>query len=328
MATPPASLLLWQITTGHFLSRCLHVVAELGVADRLGDAPASAASIATALGLDADALERMLRLLAVAGVFEARGSLWAHTELSRMLRSDHPQSMRAFARMIGARVNWSALGEAEHTARTGMAAIEKIVPGGLWTYFGAHADEGRIFDAAMTAKSSVEIAALMPAFDFSRYRVVADVGGGRGHILKAVLGATPGASGILFDRPSVVAQVAPSERMTTRAGDFFVDALPSADAYILSNVLHDWADPQAEGILHNVRRSAPSHAELLVLESPLPEGPEPHHAKVLDIVMLFITGGRERTRAQYAALFAAAGFRLDRVVPTAGPVSVIVGVPA
>lgn len=328
MPTPPPSLLLWQITTGHFLSRCLHVVAELGVADRLGDAPASAESIATALGLNADALERMLRLLAVAGVFEARGSLWAHTELSRMLRSDHPQSMRAFARMIGARVNWSALGEAEHTARTGIAAIEKVVPGGLWPYFRAHPDEGRIFDAAMTAKSSAEIAALMPAFDFSRYRVIADVGGGRGHVLAAVLAATPGAKGVLFDLPSVVAPVASSERMTAQAGDFFVDALPPADAYILSNVLHDWADPKAEAILRNVRRSAPPHAELLVVESPLPEGPEPHHAKVLDVVMLFITGGRERTRQQYGALLAAAGFRLDRIVPTAGPVSVIVGVPA
>jgi len=328
MTTPPPSLRLWQLATGHFLSRCLHVVAELGVADHLGDAPASAETLARAAGVNADALERMLRLLAVAGVFEARGSRWAHTELSRMLRSDHPQSMRAFARMIGGRLQWAAAGELEHAAHTGSAAIEKLVPGGLWSYFPDHPEQARIFDAAMTAKSNAEIAALLPAFDFSRYRVVADVGGGRGHVLRAVLAAVPGANGILFDLPSVVGGVAPTPRMAIRAGDFFQDPLPRADAYILSNVLHDWADAEARDILHAIRRAASDEAELLVLESPLPDGPEAHHAKVLDIVMLALTGGRERTRAQYDALFAACGFRLDRIVPTTGPIAVLVGIPA
>jgi hypothetical protein len=112
--------------------------------------------------------------------------------------------------------------------------------------------------------------------------------------------------------------------MRTQGGDFFRDALPAADAYILGNVVHDWADHEAEAILSNVRRAAPKHAELLLLESILPEGPEPHHAKVLDIVMLIITGGRERTQREYEALLAGGGWRLDRVVPTASPVSVIV----
>jgi hypothetical protein len=328
MTTPPPTLRLWQLATGHFLARCLHVVAELGVADHLGDAPATAQALAHAAGANADALERMLRLLAVAGVFEARGSRWAHTELSRMLRSDHPRSMRAFARMIGGRLQWAAAGELEHAARTGGPAIEKIVPGGLWSYFPDHPDEARIFDAAMTAKSSAEIDALLPAFDFSRYRVIADVGGGRGHILSAVLAAVPDASGIVFDLPSVVAGVAPAPRMAVHGGDVFQDPLPRADAYILSNVLHDWADAEARRILQAIRRAAPDEAELLVLESPLPDGPEAHHAKVLDIVMLALTGGRERTRAQYEALFAAGGFRLDRIVATAGPIAVLVGMPA
>jgi hypothetical protein len=327
MQVPPSAQ-LWQITTGHFLPRCLHVVAELGLADQLADAPMTAEALARASGTNAGALDRMLRLLAVAGIFEARGNAWAHTDVSRLLRSDHPQSMRAFVRMIGSRLNWTAACELEHAARTGKAAAEKIVPEGLWAYYRDHPDEARIFDAAMTAKSGAEIAALIPAFDFTSYGVIADVGGGRGHILAAVVAAAPSAKGILFDLPQVVANLSPSPRMSIQGGDFFNDPLPAADAYILGNVLHDWADKEAEAILRAVWRAAPKHAELLVLESILPEGPEPHLAKVLDIIMLTVTGGRERTRAEHQSLLASGGFRLDRVVPTAGPVSVIVATPA
>ena len=327
MTASPPSARLWQLATGHFLPRCLHVVAELGIADHLGETPTTAEALGAVAGADPDALERMLRLLAVAGIFQARGDSWAHTELSRLLRSDHPQSMRPFVRMIGGRMQWAAAGELAHSGRTGEAAVEKLTRGGLWAYFRDHPEEARIFDAAMTGKADAEIRALVPAFDFSRYGVIADVGGGRGHILRAVLDATPGAHGVLFDLPSVVGALAPSPRMTFCGGDFFNDTLPEADAYLLSNVLHDWADREAQNILRAVKGSAPRHAELLVLESPLPEGPEAHHAKVLDIVMLALTGGRERTQREYQALFEAAGFRLDRVVATAGPFSVIVGVP-
>jgi hypothetical protein len=324
----PPSAQLWQIATDHLLPRCLHVVADLGVADRLGDEPMTAEALARATKVNADALDRMLRLLSVAGIFEPRGDAWAHTELSRAIRTDHPQSMRAFIRMIGGRLNWAAAGELEHAARTGKAAVEKLVPGGLWTYFRDHPDEASIFDAAMTAKSSAQIAALVPAFDFTRYGVIADVGGGRGHILAAALATAPSAKGILFDQPAVVANVTPQPRISVQGGDFFKDRLPVADAYILGNVLHDWVDDEAIAILRSVRRAAPAQAELLVLESILPDGPEPHHAKVLDVVMLTMTGGRERTRRDYHALLETGGFRLDRVVPTASPVSVIVGVPA
>jgi hypothetical protein len=324
----PPSAQLSQIATGHFLPRCLHVVAELGVADLLSDAPMTAEALALASGTNAGALDRMFRLLATAGIFEARGNSWSHTELSRALRSDHPHSMRAFVRMIGGRLNWAAAGELEYAARTGNAAVAKIAPGGIWDYFRDHSDEARIFDAAMTAKSGAEIAALIPAFDFTRYGVIADVGGGRGHILAAVLAAAPNTKGILFDLPQVVANLSPAPRMSLQGGDFFNDPLPIADAYILGNVLHDWAETEAQAILRSVWRAAPKYAEVLILESILPEGPEPHLAKVLDIVMLTVTGGRERTGADYQSLLASAGFRLDRVVPMASPVSVIVAVPA
>lgn len=328
MAQAPLPGQLWLLATGHLLPRCLHVVAELGVADHLADTAKTAEVLASESGCDAAALARMLRLLSVAGLFESTAAGWVHTELSRLLRSDHPQSMRAFARMIGGRVQWAAAGELAHAARTGHAAIEQVVPGGLWSHFAQHPEDARVFDAAMTSKSIGEIAALIPAFDFTPYGVIADIGGGRGHVLAAVLAAAPQAAGVLFDLPHVTADVAPAPRMTVRGGDFFRDPLPRADAYLVSQVLHDWADAEAEAIVRAIREAAPPSAHLLVLEQVLPEAPGPHPAKVLDLVMLTLTGGRERSRTEYEALLAKGGFRLERIVPTASPVSVLVAVPA
>lgn len=327
MRTPPSAQ-LWQMAMGHVLPRCLQVVAELGVADQLGESPLGTAALATATGAHPGALGRTLRLLASAGVFEARDNLWAHTELSRLLRSDHPQSMRPYLRMSGSRLFWAAAGEFEHALRTGATAAGKLAPGGIWSYFREHPEEGQVFDAAMTSRSNADIAFMMPVLDFTRYRTIVDVGGGRGNMLTAALAAAPAARGVLFDRPEVVATVAPGARMSIQGGDFFKGSLPAGDAYIVSRVLHDWADAEATAILRSIRGAAPGGAELLILESILPEGPQPHHAKVLDIIMLIMTGGHERTEREYQALLEAGGFRLDRVVPTAGPVSVIVAVPA
>ncbi len=321
------SAAIWQIATGHLLPRCLHVIAELGIADHLSVAPMTVAALADATRVDARALERMLRLLASAHIFEARGEGYVHTELSRTLRSDHPHSMRAFCRMIGDALNWAAAGELSHALRSGQTAVSGIEPEGMWAYLQRHPEAARIFDAAMTAKSGAEIAALLPAFDFTRYGIIADIGGGRGHILSAIIDATQNVQGVVFDQPSVVSGLAPMPRLRFEGGDFFTDTLPAADAYILSNVLHDWADADAEAILRSVRRIAPKHAELLVIESILPEGNEPHVAKVLDIVMLTMTGGRERTQAEYESLLVAGGFRLDRIMSTASPLSVSVARP-
>ncbi len=326
--SPLPSAQLWALATGHMLPRCLQVMAELGVADHLGESPLGTSALATAAGVHPGALGRTLRLLASAGVFEAHGDLWAHNELSRLLRSDHPQTMRPYLRMLGGRLFWSAAGELEHAVRSGATAVGKLAPEGMWAYFSEHPEEGQLFDAAMTSRSNADIAFMIPSLDFTRYESIADVGGGRGNMLTAVLAAAPTARGVLFDRPEVVADVAPRERMRIQGGDFFKESPPAVDAYIVSRVLHDWADTEAVAILRSIRSVAPSGSELLILESILPETPEPHHTKVLDIIMLLMTGGHERTEREYQMLLDASGFRLDRVVATAGPVSVIVGVPA
>jgi hypothetical protein len=327
MDSIPAPARLWMLATGHFLPRCLQVVAELGVADHIDDGPASLEVLARESGCTAPALARMLRLLETASLFQQVEGGWAHTELSRFLRSDHPQSMRAFARMIGGPIQWAAVGELKSAAKTGQSAMRTVVPGGIWEYFKDHPEDARIFDAAMTSKSIAEIGALIPAFDFTGYPRIADIGGGRGHVLAAVLAATPSSTGILFDLPHVVAAAAQSPRMQVQGGDFFHDELPQADAYIVSQVLHDWTDEEAAAILRAVRRAAPAGSHLLVIEQVLPPGAGPHPAKVLDVVMLALTGGRERTRDEYASLFEAGGFRLEKVVPTTGAISVLVGIP-
>jgi len=324
---PTAAELVSELTNAHVLARCLHVLAELGVADALDDDPAAPGELALRTGMDADALARMLRLTAAHGVFAAAGAGYVHTAASRLLRSDHPQSLRALVRMRGSPVMWrgvTALGEA---ARTGRAAAHGWAS--LLDYFAARPAEARVFNDAMAVKSRHVVAAVLDAYDFGGCAVVADIGAGPGHLVQAVLERAPAAVGVLFDLPHVVADAAstPSPRLEAVAGDFFVDALPAADAYLLMDVLHDWSDADAGTILAAVRRAAPGDARVLIIETLVPETPGPHVGKTLDVVMLAVTGGRERTAAEHGALLAAAGFRLLRVVPTRTPYSIVEAAP-
>lgn len=323
---PPAQV-VWGLINSHALARCLHVVSDLGVADALDDRPATASELAGRTGANADALGRMLRLLAAHGVFEERAGGYAHTDESRLLRSDHPQSMRSFARMIGMPLVWNDFTDLGHAARTGRPALDWS---GLMAYFSDHPDEAGLFHQAMASKSGAVVPAVVSAYDFSRFGTVADIGGGHGHLLQAVVEQAPNASGILFDLPHAIADASgiASARLRMVAGDFFVDALPAADAYVLMEVIHDWSDDDAAKILAAVHRAAPADARLLIVEALVPETPGPHFAKVLDIIMLAVTGGRERTPSEYDALLQAAGFRLERVVPTPSQYSIVEAVVA
>jgi len=317
---PPAQT-LWGIVNAHTLARCLHVVADFGVADALGDRPAPAAELAASTGMNADALGRMLRLLVAHGVFACEPQGYVHTPTSRLLRSDHPQSLRSFARMIGMPVIWRGFTELAHAARTGRPATDWT---DVITYFADHPGEASLFNQAMVSKSSSVVPAVVNAYDFTPFGVIADVGGGRGHLLQAILERVPTASGILFELPHVIvdAAAAASQRLRLAAGDFFRDPLPVAHAYVLMEVMHAFADGEAAKILAAVRRAAPQHARVLIIEALVSESPGPHFAKTLDIIMLGVTGGRERTRSEYEALLASAGFRLERVIPTPSQYSV------
>lgn len=320
-----------QLATGYWLPRCLHLIAEFGVADLIDDAPRTAQALAGSIGAHPEALGRVLRALSAQGVFEEVAGGFRHTGASRLLRTDHPRSQRAFVRMMGLPVHWAAYGALGHSIRTGEAAFTQVASGGTFDYFVRHRDEGLIFDEAMTGKSHEQIAAALGAYDFSAFGRIGDIGGGRGHLLRAVLASAPRAQGVLFDLPPVVeaASAIASERISLQPGSFFEDPLPACDAYLLMSVIHDWDDARAVDILTAVRSAAPAHAKLLLFELLIPEEIGAHPAKFLDIEMLVMTsGGRERTRPQFEQLYRAAGWRLERVIPTAAATVILEGVTA
>lgn len=323
MNEQPPLLSLMHMTFGYLAPRCLHVVTELGVADCLADSTQPIASLAAQARADADFLNRLLRLLVANGIFEHTPDGYRNNAVSSMLREDHPQSMRAFVRMIGRNYNWDAYRVLEDATRTGVTPLETVFPGGLWALLQSNAEEAQIFNRAMASKAQDDIAALLRSYDYSAFPTVADIGGGAGHLVRAILAAAPATRGILFDLPHVTATVPPADRLELHPGDFFADALPSADCYLLMNIIHDWADHESSQILNAIARSATPGAHLQIVETLLPEGPAMHFSKILDVHMLAVTGGRERTLGEYTALLKPVGFRLDRVVETVTPYSII-----
>lgn len=313
------------IAAGYCVARSLHAVANLAVADHLGDVPLTAAELAAATGTHPDALDRVLRLLSAHGVFEARGGKFSHSPLSRMLRTDDPRSMRNYVRMFGLPPFWTTFGEMEQAVRTGLPAGDKVVDGGLWAYLARDAEASRIFNATMETKARAAIAGVLAAYDFSGFRRIGDIGGGLGHLLAAVLERAPAATGVLFDLPHVVqdAAGARSPRLTRQPGNFFRDDLPACDAYLLMEVIHDWGDAESVSILKAVRRAAPPNATLLLLEEMIPDDPGPAWSKLLDIHMLTLIGGKQRTRSEYEALLAAAGFSFRREIDTGAGISIL-----
>ena len=316
--------IVWTLTNNLIASRSLHVVAELGVADHIGEETVSVKQLASACAADPDGLDRVLHLLSAYGIFERHADGYRHTEASRLLRSDHPMSMRAFPRMMGMPVILASFDQLEHSVRTGSPSIELVAGEGLWPYLVDHPEEARIFGQAMTGKAAADTAAVLGAYDFGRFDTIADIGGGRGHLLRAVLDAVPTAEGILFDLPDVVRTLdIGRDRLTARAGDFFVDPQPTADAYILMEVIHDWPDAEAAAIFTAVRRAASPGARVLVIENVLGDTESDPRGHTLDVIMLAVTGGRERTGSQLGGLLEAAGFADSTVIDTAGPLRIV-----
>jgi hypothetical protein len=213
----------------------------------------------------------------------------------------------------------------EHSVRTGLPAAAEVFPGGFWQYLTQYPEEGRVFNAAMAARAQEAIAGILVSYDFSGFGLIGDIGGGSGHLLRAVLETAPGAKGVLFDQPHVIEEASgiASERLRLQAGDFFRDEPPSCDAYLLMEIIHDWQDEEAAAILKAIRRAAPAHAKLLVIEAIVPDDPGPDWPKMLDIIMLTLFGSRQRTQQEYEALFAQSGFVLEREIDTRAGISIL-----
>lgn len=326
VASPPNEI-VWNLANAVVASRSLQVVADLGVADQIDTAPVPVAELARVCGLNADALDRVMRLLTAHGVFEHTENGYAHSDASRLLRADNPTSMRAFAQLNGLPGVRGALGALEHSLRTGAPGWEVVDPRGFFPYLLDHPDELAVFERAMSAKGRFDIDTILGAYDFAPFRTIADIGGGRGHLLQAVLNTAPHTNGVLFELSDVVATLdIASDRLRVVSGDFFSDALPAADCYVLMEVIHDWTDEQATRILQAVRRAAAPGATVLIIEDVAPDEGIDARSQTLDVLMLDVTGGRERTSAQLGALLRSAGIRRTRTVATAGAMRIVEGV--
>ena len=324
MSQPNPAEAILGLSTAYWASRCLHIAAEIGLADALGDELQTAEALAAGLGVKADPLYRVARCLSNHGIFEVRDGAIGHNDASRLLRTNGP-SLSPLARMMGLPVHWDAYRELSRTVRTGEPGMA-IVAGGLFSYFTDHPDEARIFDDAMTAKSFAQIGPALAAYDFSGFKTIGDIGGGAGHLLSAVLDKVPGAEGVLFDLPAVIERAAerPDARVRYVGGDFFNDPIPACDAYMMMTVLHDWSDAEAAAILAQIKRTAPAGAKVLLLECVVGMTEGYDFGKDLDIEMLVMTTGRERTEQEWTAVLAEGGWRLTRIAPTVTGISAVI----
>jgi hypothetical protein len=299
----PPDVRLWDLARGALVTRALGIAADLGIADRLAEGPRPVEDLAQETGANADTLHRVLRALASDGVFEevTPGS-FGNTAASSHLRSDG--NWRDFAHLFGG-IWHRAAGELE--AESGAPTFPRIYGSEFWPWLGEHPDDRAAFDRAMVGDAG-DRADRLAALDWRGDETIVDVGGGNGSLLVALLERIPGQRGIVFDLPETNRDEASlGERCTFVAGSFF-ERVPPGDVYILSKILHDCGDADAAAILRTIRAAAPADGRLIVFDSVIPPGNEPHGAKWLDLLMLALLGGRERDEAQWRALFEGSGF--------------------
>lgn len=315
-------------------ARALQTAAELGLGDLLADGPHTVGALAEAAGCEPGALRRLLGLLTGDGILARVGE--DRFELTRAggpLRSDHPASVCSVLAMDGA-VAPLVIGATGHTLATGEPAFLQALGRDFYDHLDAHPDQGQIFDRAMDDLTRVVAPGLLAVCGLSGTERVVDVGGGNGTLLAEILRAHPEADGMLLEAPRVAGTARSrfrdqglAERCRVMPGDFFEHVPEGGDVYLLKWVLHNWPDEEALRILRSCRRAMGPGARLLVVESLLPDGDGPHPSRAMDLAMLVLSGGRERTREDYAALLGRAGLRLESVRDADARYGVIEAVP-
>lgn len=330
-AGPAPMEALMQLLFSVFTSRAVTFAADAGIADLLRDGPRSAGEIAEQLGYREEPVYRVLRALTVPGVFEEHPERrFALTPISQHLRSDGPGSVQALAAHFGFASFWHALAEIEHTMKTGGPSFEKANGAAVWDYFKQHPRESSVFDRAMTEASSSTAKPVATAYDFSDIRQLVDVGGGRGGLLAAILQQYPDLQGTLYDQehvvegaPALLREAGVEDRVTVEGGSFLDRVPEGADAYIMKAIIHDWDDAHSVKILRNCREAMAPDGRILVVNRVVTDQLQSDTAKIADLVMMIIAGGKERTKEEFSELLTAAGLKLVRIVPTDSIVSVI-----
>lgn len=328
---PPIQML--QIISGFWVARCVYVAAKLGIADLINDEPKTADELANATGTHGPSLFRVLRALAGVGVItQDSDNRFGGTALSQTLCSG-PGSIRAFAMTELGEEHYPAWGELLYSVRTGGIAFDKAFGEPCWEFFRKNPENARIFNDAMSGMTAQANEAIHAIYDFAGINRIVDVGGGHGGLITGILKRNPSMRGILFDAPEVIAgakesiqQSGVADRCELVGGNFFDSVPEGADAIVMKWIIHDWNDEQSVAIMKNCHRALPSNGKLILIEAVVPETSEPHFSKFIDLNMLVMTGGRERTDAEFRKLYEASGFRVNRIVPSESPFAVIEGV--
>ena len=320
-----------RIIQGASITQMIHVAAKLGIADLLKDGAKSCDELAKATGTHSQSLYRLLRGLASIGIFsETKERYFELTPEAACLKTDAPDSVRTFAVWTGDEVNWLPWGELLYSVQTGKTAFKHVFGTEIFEYFGKNPQAGEAFNHFMTERMQAMVNAVATAYDFSKAKTIADIGGGQGRLLATILSANPALKGVLFDLPAVTKEAKTvienaglSGRCGFAAGSFFESISVTADIYILSSIIHDWDDKDSITILKNCRKCMPANSKLLLIETMIPPGNEPALGKLTDLNMLVLTSGMERTKDEFEQLFKETGFKLTNIIPTPSPLNII-----
>jgi len=327
---PPVPMQILQMATSKMLSKPLYVAAKLQIADLLSGGPLTTEELARKTETHSPSLYRILRALASVGVFEEiEGKKFRLTPLAECLQ-DRPESPLGMVLFFGDPVHDQAWENLLYSVHTGKPGFDKAHGKPVFEYFKENREIAEVFNKAMTANAVNIHSAVVEAYDFKGIKTLYDVGGGHGHMMKLILEKHPSTKGGIFDLPDVVAGAETAyadsplkDRCVFLGGSFFEKIPQGADAHILGFVIHDWSDEECEKILKNCKAALPKEGKLLLLENVIEEGNEPSFGKLLDLEMLVMTTGRERTAEEYAGLLTRSGFKLNRVMPTKGPASLV-----
>ncbi len=324
MPSPAPHELILGIVSGIGRYQALAIAAELELADLLAEGPLSVDVLANKTSTHAPSLFRLMRALASLGIFEQISPrVFANSAASELLRKKVPGSMWISIRG-SSKIAFEAWAGLTSSIRTGRTAFEEIHGCSIWEFLRRNPELAFIFNETMRSLSVSMTPAVTAAYDWSRFPVIADIGGGIGTQLVDILKAYPGCRGILFDQPDVVAGAIQHDRMEHIGGDFFRGVPANADAYMMRMVVHDWAEPEIFAILSRVHAVMTPASRLVLIEMVVAETPGFNPAAWADLGMLALSGGRERTAAEYRTLLEQAGFELEQIVPTASPHSLLI----
>ena len=332
-AVPP-HVAMFQLMNGGYVAGVVSCLAELRIPDLLEAGPKSAGELATQVGANPQALYRLMRATACVGVLsEGADGKFSQTPMSSVLRTNATPGLRGWVAMYGREWHARGWGALAYCVRTGKQALDRVYGEPIFEYFPKHPEEGAIFNEAMSNLSSLDGPAAAEAYSFEGIHSIMDVAGGHGSLLAEILSRNPKMRGVLLEMPSVIegakngALKPYMDRCSLAIGDNFSAVPAGVDAYIMKHIIHDWPDDKCLQILQACRKGVNPGGKLLVVDFVVQPGNNFDPGKLLDIQMLIFPGGLERTEAQFRELFAAAGWKLTRIIPTAASLSIVEAIP-